>query len=683
MNLNLFIREVSMKGMILLFAILFGYAQISLAQSGLTPEQVSKINSVGSVYLSPDGNTAAYTVLVPADPFENNAPASSHLYLMDVETGDTKPFITGRSVSGVAFRPNHNSITYLDKQDGDETRSIYEISLEGGEAQKLYSFETNITGYEWAKDGNHIVFRATQPKESTSSQLPYQPEIYEENLTQTWAYIQNVSQEGHMPHRIPVEGTISAASWSPGQSKIAVAAAPTPLVDDTFMAQRVYIVDHQSREIQAEVDHVGKLGAFKWSPDGNKIAMIAGADINDPIDGRLKMVDPEDGSATLLQKDFEGMFEQVEWVDNNTLRYLASKGVWSEFGSIRSDGSQMDAIIPTGGPILKAFAFADNGTHVFDVSTPSHPDELYLMKNGESSPKRITNSNPWLDDVALGKQEVVTYTTNDGFEIEGLLIYPVNYQEGTRYPLINVIHGGPEAHYDNGWLTSYSMTGQMGAAEDFAVFYPNYRGSTGRGLEFAMSSQGDLAGAEFDDIVEGVDHLIAEGIADEDKVGVTGGSYGGYATAWMSTKYSHRFAAGVMFVGISNNLSKWGTSDIPEELYHVHARKRIWDDYQDYLERSPIYHVDNAKTPLLIMHGKEDTRVDPGQSYELYRHIKTRTDTPVRLVLYPGEGHGNRNATAQYDYSLRSMRWFNQYLKGQETERPDSELNIESGSIQN
>jgi dipeptidyl aminopeptidase/acylaminoacyl peptidase len=132
----------------------------------------------------------------------------------------------------------------------------------------------------------------------------------------------------------------------------------------------------------------------------------------------------------------------------------------------------------------------------------------------------------------------------------------------------------------------------------------------------------------------------------------------------MATKYSDRFAAGVMFVGISNNVSKWGTSDIPEELYQVHSRKRVWDDFQGYLERSPIYHVDNAKTPLLIMHGKEDTRVYPGQSMELYRHIKTRTDTPVRLVFYPGEGHGNRKATARFDYNLRMMRWFDSYLKG-------------------
>ncbi len=676
--------QISFKRSAILTMILsLGLFLSAVAQNGLTPEDVSKIKNVGSVYLSPDGTTAAYTLLVPADPMKENKPASAHLYLLDTETGETQPFITGRSVSGVAFRPNHNSITYLDRQEDDDTRSIYEISLDGGEAQKLYSFKTNISGYEWAADGNHVIFRASEPKAKSNSPLPYSPEVYEENLTETWAYIQNVAMPGHMPHRIEINGHVAAATWSPDQSKLAIAVAPSPLVDDFYMAQSVYIVDHKTREIISELDHEGKLGALKWSPNGDKIAMIAGANINDPIDGRLKIADPETGSTQIIRKDLQGKFDQVEWADNNTLHYLVSKGVWSEFGSIKSDGSDMNVIVPTGGPILKSFAHGANGTHVFDVSTPNHPDELYLMKAGESSPERITNSNPWLDEKVLGNQEVVSYTTDDGMTIEGLLIYPVNYNEGTRYPTVTVVHGGPEAHYDNAWLTSYSNTGQLGAAEGLAVFYPNYRGSTGRGLEFAMSSQGDLAGTEFDDIVEGVDYLIDQGITDNDKVGVTGGSYGGYATAWMSTKYSDRFAAGVMFVGISNNLSKWGTSDIPEELYHVHARKRIWDDYQGYLERSPIYHVDNAQTPLLIMHGKEDTRVDPGQSYELYRHIKTRTDTPVRLVLYPGEGHGNRNATAQYDYSLRMMRWFNQYLKGADTQRPDSELEIESVSIDN
>jgi dipeptidyl aminopeptidase/acylaminoacyl peptidase len=205
----------------------------------------------------------------------------------------------------------------------------------------------------------------------------------------------------------------------------------------------------------------------------------------------------------------------------------------------------------------------------------------------------------------------------------------------------------------------------MGTARGYFVFYPNYRGSTGRGLAFAESSQGDLAGKEFDDIVDGVDYLIERGLVDGDRVGVNGGSYGGYATAWMSTYYSDRFAAGVMFVGISNNISKWGTSDIPEELYLVHSRKRIWDYWEDNLKRSPIYYVDRSQTPLLIAHGKEDTRVHPAQSMELHRHLVVRKpDLPVRLVFYPGEGHGNARATSRLDYNIRTLRWFDTFLKG-------------------
>ncbi|MEQ8523885.1 S9 family peptidase [Gracilimonas sp.] len=681
MTRSLFQKSGLLTTLVLAFSI--GFIQLGFAQNGLTPTQVAKINNVGSVYLSGDGSTAAYTLSVPADPMKENALPSTHLYMMNIASGETKPLITDMSVSGIAFRPGSNNITYLAKKEGDETTSLYELNTESGASEKLYAFERNISGYSWAADGNHLVFRSAEPKKESESPLPYSPEVYEENLTNTWAYIQNIAMDGHEPHRIPVEGSVYDAVWSPDQQKLAVAVAPTPLVDDFYMSQKVVIIDHESRDVLAEVDHEGKLGQISWSPDSKKLAMIAAATINDPIAGRLKIADAATGNTTLLKEDFKGSFDQIEWANANTIHYLASKGVWSEFGSIKSDGSQMKAIIPTGGPILASFAHAGNGTHVFNANTPNHPGELYLMKKGNKEPKRVTNSNPWLDEVPKGKQEAVTYTTKDGMKVEGIVIYPLDYKEGMPYPTITVVHGGPEAHYDNGWLTSYSMAGQMGAAEGFVVFYPNYRGSTGRGVEFAMSSQGDLAGAEFDDIVEGVDYLIAEGVTDKTKVGVTGGSYGGYATAWMSTKYSDRFAAGVMFVGISNNLSKWGTSDIPEELYHVHARKRIWEDYMGYLERSPIYHVDNAKTPLLIMHGKEDTRVDPGQSYELYRHIKTRTDTPVRLVLYPGEGHGNRRATARFDYNLRMMRWFNEYLKGEENQRPDTELEVDKMTIEN
>jgi dipeptidyl aminopeptidase/acylaminoacyl peptidase len=499
--------------------------------------------------------------------------------------------------------------------------------------------------------------------------LPYQPILFEQNRPNRKTYLQNVSVEGHPAHLIDIPGSAYNAVFSPDRSHIAISAAPTPEVDDQYMAQTIHIVRYQGREVIASLANEGKLGSIHWSPDGTRLALVAGNDIHDPIDGRLMIVSVEDGAKPVnILPDFEGKIEQIRWSDANTIHMIVSEGVNRAFATVRPDGSRFTRVIAPGGPMLTAFSVASDGTIAFAANTSTHPSEVYVYKRARRNTwelTRLTNVNPWFSEMQFARQDVVRYPARDGaYTIEGILFYPLNYESGKTYPLITVVHGGPEAHYSNGWLMGYSTPGHFGAAEGYFVFMPNYRGSTGRGLAFAMSSQADLAGKEFDDIVDGVDYLIAQGLVDRDRVGVTGGSYGGYATAWMSTYYSERFAAGVMFVGISNNISKWGTSDIPEELYLVHARKRLWDDWMDKLRSSPIYYVDRAQTPLLIMHGANDTRVHPAQSMELFRHIKVRKpEVPVELVLYPGEGHGNTRSTSRYDYNLRMIEWFNRYLK--------------------
>ncbi len=308
------------------------------------------------------------------------------------------------------------------------------------------------------------------------------------------------------------------------------------------------------------------------------------------------------------------------------------------------------------------------------ANSPAHPTELFEYANGAFT--RWTNHNPWLSEIDMGTQRTLTYTATDGQQVEGILIEPVGGAPAGGAPTIMMVHGGPEAHYSNGWLTAYSMPGQMAAGEGYAVFHPNYRGSTGYGVDYAKQHQGRLYRARNSAISSmRKSTSSSEGITDPDRTGITGGSYGGYASAWGATHYSDEYAAAVMFVGISDQISKFGTGDIPFEMYNVHSRAWPWDDWQKMLEVSPIYYTDRAKTPLLIMHGAEDTRVDPSQSYELYRFIKIRNpDTPVRMVLYPGEGHGNRKASSRYDYNKRMLRWFDTYLKtGDRTaEVPDS-----------
>ena len=655
------------------FSILFLFiAQSLFAQATvLTPTDVAGIEYITDAVISDDGKTVVYQKLIPVDPEAENAPANVYLYIYDLSTERVLDSVTGFNTNNINFRPGSNSITFTAKMPNDKSAALYELTMAGSEPQKIYEFESSISAYHWHPNGQQLVFVSHEAKENDTASLPYKAEVYEEEVRNSSAYILDLSSPS--PRPLNLEGHVTAAEWSPAGDRLAVSATPSSLVDDFYTGQKIYFVDPQNLNVTAQVDHKAKLGAFEWSPNGERIAFIAGADQHDPIDGRIFIAEPAGGNPQALQQEFEGKFEGLAWKNNNTLTFLASEGVYSSLGTIGLNG-EMERLYQDNKVNVTAFSMAKDNTTVLIANTAQHPNEIYMLNPNASSAERMTTSNPWLQNERFGKQEVISYKTSDGMEIQGILIHPVN--STGKAPMITVVHGGPEAHYDNGWLTGYNMPGQMGAGAGYYVFYPNYRGSTGRGVEFAQTSQGDPAGKEFDDIIEGIDHLIANFDVDRDKVGVTGGSYGGYATAWMSTRHTERFAAGVMSVGISNNISKWGTSDIPEEMFLVHSRKRIWDDYQFFLERSPIFYADQSKTPLLILHGKEDTRVDPGQSYELYRHIKTRTDNPVRLVLYPGEGHGNRKSTARYDYSLRMMRWFNTFLKEDANEIPEKEIAV-------
>ena len=650
----------------------------------LTPHDIARMRRVSSAQMSPDGTQIAYTVSVPRMPLvDDDGPAWAELHVMELETGVKRPFITGeQNVRSVHWTPAGNSLAFLAKRGSDEHTSLYVIPTDGGEARRVFGLEdAGISSYSLAPDGERVAVVATAPKSKQRKEQEeqgFKQEIYEEDWRPAQVWIGALDDDEAEPRVLELDGSVYQVRWSPVDERLAISIAPTSLVDDSYMLQRAWIVDGASGEVLNKIETSGKFGTMRWSPDGTRLALIAAADINDPTAARLMVCAADETQPTQLLPEYPGAVHSVAWQNNDELLFVASTGVWRVFESLSLEpGAMPETILDVGGPILSGLSLAADGqSAAFTASTPEHPSELYTSSH-TTGLRRLTDVNPWLAERRLAPQEVVTFKARDGLELEGLLIRPLDEVEGQRYPLIMYVHGGPESHHSNGWLTGYSNPGQIAAARGIAVFHTNYRGSTGRGIEFSKLSQGDPAGAEFDDLVDAVDHLIATGLVDGDKVGVTGGSYGGYATAWCSTRYSERFAAGVMFVGISNKLSKVGTTDIPDEEFYVHALHRIWDDWQLFLERSPIYHAGKSKTPVLILHGKADPRVNPGQSRELYRHLKLRSAAPVRLVFYPGEGHGNRRSGARLDYNLRSLRWLEHYLTGDGGDMPEFEVDYE------
>lgn len=645
------------------------YAQ----QRPLSPQDLARIQRVLDVAISPDGQAIAFTRNQPRIPFqEEDGSAYRPLYIWTQATGERLFIGTHTTVNKINWSPDGKYVTFLAKREGDASSSLYAIPLAGGEAIQWLTHETSISDYALSPDGSQVLFIASEPKpDDKNAAHGFNQHIYEENHVNKGAFIADLKTKE--AKRIPFEGSVNGIAFSGDGKHVAIAASPTSLVDHTIMYNRLHVVDVATHAIKYSLNNPGKLGDFKFSTKGSYLAFISGATINDPSAGRLFVADMADGKVTKYLLEAEGEMRNMDWHDDRNLYFL-----WDE--SVESSLQNLDAKSQKISPIKTDFGFPPfrisvAGDHIAMMSsTAKHPPELFLYKRKKGSVERLTNSNPWLKDIALAPQEVLKTKARDGLEIHSLLIRPLNEKKGERYPLIVIVHGGPESHFRNQWITDYARLGQIAAGRGFAVVYPNYRSSTGRGVAFSQMGFGRPAMEEFDDYVDVVKGLVKDGLVDEKKVGITGGSYGGYATAWGATKQTEHFAAGVMFVGISNKISKWGTSDIPDETFLVHDKIRVWEDFDMYERQSPIYYASQSKTPLLIMHGEKDPRVPYSQSVELYRHLKTLGKTPVRLVLYPDEKHGNRAAAARYDYNLRALRWFEHYLQGPGGEKPPAEV---------
>jgi dipeptidyl aminopeptidase/acylaminoacyl peptidase len=648
----------------------------------LTAHKVAELRSVVAAEISPDGTKIAYVLAVPRKPLvDEDGGAWTELHVADVASGATRAFVAGKvNVSAPAWTADGKHIAFLQKRADDKGSSLYMIALDGGEARRAEAADESISAYDLHPDGQRVVVIASEPESAERKKLRekgFTQEIYEEDLRSSKPWVGTLFDEAK-PAKLAVDGHVSTAQWNAAGDKLAITVSPTPLVDDDYMRKRVQVVSAADGAVLAKVENPGKLGEIAWSPDGARIAMISAGDIHDPTDARLMLVPASGGAPVEVFPGIEGDTATFAWQGPDSILCVMHRGVEASLEKVvitDLSKAQPKVLVATGGPILTTVSLSDDGLRAaFVASSPTHPPEVFTMAHGEEKPKRVTDSNPMLAKIRLAPQEVVRFKARDGVEIEGLLNRPLDEKKGERYPLILYVHGGPESHHSNGWLTNYGDPAQTAAARGFAVMHTNYRGSTGRGMAFAKLSQADAAGKEFDDLIDAIDHLVGTGLVDKDKVAVTGGSYGGYATAWLSTRYSDRVAAGVMFVGISDKISKVGTTDIPDEEFYVHALHRPWEDWQKMLERSPIFYAGQCKTPLLILHGKDDPRVNPGQSREMYRHLKLRSAAPVRLVLYPGEGHGNRKAAARLDYNLRMQQWIEHYLTGAKGAPPSMDL---------
>jgi len=273
---------------------------------------------------------------------------------------------------------------------------------------------------------------------------------------------------------------------------------------------------------------------------------------------------------------------------------------------------------------------------------------------------RMSEANGEIPRKDLGKTEAVSWKGKDGLEVEGLLTYPVGYENGKKVPLVVVIHGGPAGNFNESFIGTGLYPIAAFANRGYAVLRANIRGSAGYGQKFRASNFTDWGGGDYQDLMAGVDAMIARGIADPDRMAVMGWSYGGYMTSWVITQ-TNRFKCAAIGAGLTNLTSMWGTNDIPSAMDDYFGAAP-WDARDAYAKSSPLNFVKNAKTPTLILHGEVDPRVPVSQGYEMYHSLK-RLGVETKMVVYPRTEHGPREPKFVLDILERHLAWVDAHLK--------------------
>ena len=669
-------KPVVMKSLWAAAALAAAAAPASAQPRPMEIADLFEIRSVRSAEIAPDGSRIAYTVRDPRNVVageEDGAP-DTELWVAS-GPGAARAFVADGPVSDIDWRPGSRTVSFLSEREGDAAAALYGISLFGGEAERIFAHDAAIESYAWGPEGRMLYFIAEEeadPAESAREARGFRADVYEEDPTFSHVWRVDLAAAEPAAERLDLPGHALDVVVDPQGERIAAALAPTPLVDDRYMERRWHVADAATGEVVSTVETPGKTGEAAFSPDGARLAFLAGVDRSDPIAGTLHVADAGTGGYEAVATDAEQHVQGLAWADAESVMALVHAGLESALVRYGVDGEEIERRAFDAFVAREMDLDAQTGMAAIVADAPTHPRELFVADSAEF--ERWTRTNPQLADMALGEQRGYEFTARDGVGVQGVLITPLGERPRGGWPLIMTVHGGPEAHDSDGWLTSYSDPGHIAAGQGFAVFYPNYRGSTGRGQDFARLDHADPPGAEFNDLVDAIGALSDDGIVDEDRVGITGGSYGGFASAWGATIGSEHFAASVPFVALTDLVSFYGTTEIPIEMVDVHFMDAPWEAWTTYLEQSPIYNAPGSTTPTLILHGEADTRVDTSQSFELYRYLEMTGEAPVRLVTYPGEGHGNDMAAAQFDYAHRMMRWMRRYLQEDGGDPPPADL---------
>ena len=631
-------------------------SRASLPRVAPTVDQILTIKRAGSPEISPDGRWVAYTVRQTN--WDDNA-YDTQIWLADAAAGVSRQLTNGKKSSqSPAWSPDGSKLAFT--SDRTDKTQIYLISPQGGEADPLTSLEDGMRSFAWSPDGTSIAYTATEAKSASVK-----------DRDKKYGEFQVVEQDQRMTHLFTVDVatratkpltsgafTVGNFTWSPDGRSIAFDHRINPELKNGGTAD-ISIVTIADASVRTLVTQDGPDTNPVWSPDGSRIAFQTS--MANPAymyrNNLIATVPASGGAPTVLSAAFDEDSSIVDWKTSG-IYFAASARTYSYLYKLDPQTKAVARISPADHTVNSSFSLSKDGQMIASMRADAKSiAEVYVGS------QKITDMNAQTASWATGTLDVVSWKSQDGATIEGILHKPADFDASKKYPLLVVIHGGPTGVSRAIPFTSNIYPIDVWVPRGVLVLEPNYRGSAGYGETFRALNVRNLGIGDAWDVLSGIDSLIAKGIVDPAKVGTMGWSQGGYISAFLATHDAARFKAISVGAGISDWMTYYVNTDITP-FTRQYLKATPWDDPDIYAKTSPITYIKQAKTPTLIQHGATDQRVPLPNAFELYHGLQDNK-VPTKLIVYQGfggVGHGPTKPKSNRATMDHNVEWFDQYF---------------------